>query len=222
MIVLNTLLAQIPVIGQKRLPSLLLLPHLHEIGLREAGPLWPSAQSDPRGILGSGRGRDIVRWIQLSMCIKAPQMKRREMLDCDLARITSMCYTGIEPRGSLALVSWSPSKGILPVARSIHQSPTEYLPCVRSPAECCHVCIDRLSSCPAACGILAPWPGIEPTSPALEGGFLTTAPPRKSWHLLIFLLWTDYSCQKSVLVVFSLICSHSSNIMTNNSLPTNC
>ena len=60
-IVLNTLLAQIPVIGQKRLPSLLLLPHLHEIGLREAGPLWPSAQSDPRGILGSGRGRDIVR-----------------------------------------------------------------------------------------------------------------------------------------------------------------
>ena len=35
-------------------------------------------------------------------------------------------------------------------------------------------------SCPAACGILVPCPGIEPTSPVLEGGFLTTGPPRKS------------------------------------------
>ena len=35
-------------------------------------------------------------------------------------------------------------------------------------------------SCPVACGILVPRPGIEPTSPALEGGFLTTGPPGKS------------------------------------------
>ena len=28
-------------------------------------------------------------------------------------------------------------------------------------------------------GILVPQPGIEPTSPALEGGFLTTGPPEK-------------------------------------------
>ena len=28
--------------------------------------------------------------------------------------------------------------------------------------------------CPTACGILVPQPGIEPTSPALEGGSLTT------------------------------------------------
>ena len=35
-------------------------------------------------------------------------------------------------------------------------------------------------SCPAACGILVPQPGMEPTSPALEGGFLTTGPPEKS------------------------------------------
>ena len=34
--------------------------------------------------------------------------------------------------------------------------------------------------CPAACGILVPRPGIEPASPALEGGFLTTGPPGKS------------------------------------------
>ena len=35
-------------------------------------------------------------------------------------------------------------------------------------------------SCPAACGILVPRPGIEPVSPALEGGFLNTGPPGKS------------------------------------------
>ena len=31
-----------------------------------------------------------------------------------------------------------------------------------------------------ACGILAPWPGIEPTLPALQGKVLTTGPPGKS------------------------------------------
>ena len=35
-------------------------------------------------------------------------------------------------------------------------------------------------SCPAACGILVPRPGMEPVSPALEGGFFTTGPPGKS------------------------------------------
>ena len=34
--------------------------------------------------------------------------------------------------------------------------------------------------CSAACGILVPWQGIKPTSPALQGEFLTTGPPRKS------------------------------------------
>ena len=34
--------------------------------------------------------------------------------------------------------------------------------------------------CPAACGILAPWPEIESRDwPASEGGFFTTRPPRK-------------------------------------------
>ena len=36
-------------------------------------------------------------------------------------------------------------------------------------------------SCPEACGILIPQPGIEPASPALEGRFLTTGPPGKSF-----------------------------------------
>ena len=35
-------------------------------------------------------------------------------------------------------------------------------------------------SCPVACGILIPGPGIEPMSPALAGRFLTTGPPGKS------------------------------------------
>ena len=33
-----------------------------------------------------------------------------------------------------------------------------------------------------ACGILAPWPGIEPAPPALEGEVLTTGPPGKSLY----------------------------------------
>ena len=40
--------------------------------------------------------------------------------------------------------------------------------------------VARGLSCPAACGILVPWPGIEPASPALEGGFFTTGPRGKS------------------------------------------
>ena len=35
-------------------------------------------------------------------------------------------------------------------------------------------------SCPAACGIPFPRPGIKPASPALEGGLSTTGPPGKS------------------------------------------
>ena len=35
-------------------------------------------------------------------------------------------------------------------------------------------------TCPAACGIHLPRPEIEPVSPALAGGVLTTGPPEKS------------------------------------------
>ena len=35
-------------------------------------------------------------------------------------------------------------------------------------------------------GILAPHPGTEPTSRALEGGFLTTAPPGSPWHVFLY------------------------------------
>ena len=43
-----------------------------------------------------------------------------------------------------------------------------------------NLCPDRLG-CSVAYGILVPWPGIEPASPALQGGFLTTGPPGKSF-----------------------------------------
>ena len=33
---------------------------------------------------------------------------------------------------------------------------------------------------PEACGILVPWPGINPVSPALEGRLLVPGPPGKS------------------------------------------
>ena len=42
------------------------------------------------------------------------------------------------------------------------------------------VVVPRGLSCPTACGILVPRPGIEPASPALEGMFFTTGPPGKS------------------------------------------
>ena len=38
-------------------------------------------------------------------------------------------------------------------------------------------------SCPSACGILVPRPGIEPESPALEGRFFTAEPPENSSHV---------------------------------------
>ena len=43
-----------------------------------------------------------------------------------------------------------------------------------------HVVVAGGLSCSEACGILAPQPGIEPASPALQGGFLTTGPSGES------------------------------------------
>ena len=42
------------------------------------------------------------------------------------------------------------------------------------------IAVHGLSSCPAAHGILVPQPGIKSTSPALQGGLLTTGPRGKS------------------------------------------
>ena len=47
---------------------------------------------------------------------------------------------------------------------------------------------------PHACGTLVPEPGIEPSRPALEGGFLTTGPPGKSqgWEKLLKVIYFSY------------------------------
>ena len=52
-------------------------------------------------------------------------------------------------------------------------------------------------SCSTACGILVPSPEIKPTSPALEGRFLTTGPPGKSpTSLLIDLCWSNLALRR--------------------------
>ena len=57
-------------------------------------------------------------------------------------------------------------------------------------------------TCPMACGILVPRPGIEPVSSALEGGFLTTGPPGKVPSDLCFELcfpsWNAFCCPDNV------------------------
>ena len=55
-------------------------------------------------------------------------------------------------------------------------------------------------SCSAACGSLVSQPRIEPTSPALQRGFLTTGPPGKSPYAY-FLMWTlQQVCEEGILI----------------------
>ena len=49
-------------------------------------------------------------------------------------------------------------------------------------------------SCPTACGILVPQPGIETVAPALKSGFLATGPWRKSFFF--------NSSQRSLIILF--------------------
>ena len=55
-------------------------------------------------------------------------------------------------------------------------------------------------SCPEACGILVPRPGIEPGPPALEGRFLTTGPPGKShqYYLERVFFCVCITCYRSI------------------------
>ena len=62
------------------------------------------------------------------------------------------------------------------------------LSCDKAPAlECTgSVVVVHGLSYPAACGILVPGLEIEPVSPALAGGFVTTGPPGKFLQKIIF------------------------------------
>ena len=65
-------------------------------------------------------------------------------------------------------------------------------------------------SCPMACAILVPWPGIKPTFPALNGELLTTGPPGKSqtWLLLLLLELPPWNTQEpsAAWVLYCLAC----------------
>ena len=64
------------------------------------------------------------------------------------------------------------------------------------------VVVARGLSCPVACGILVPQPGIKPTSPALEGGFFTTGSPGKS------LLTYFFTSHKKEVILEDMNCVH--------------
>ena len=71
--------------------------------------------------------------------------------------------------------AWAPEcAGSVVAARGLSSCGSWALECEGS------VVVAHRLSCPTVCGILVPRPVIEPTSPALEGGFLTTGPPGKS------------------------------------------
>ena len=55
-----------------------------------------------------------------------------------------------------------------------------------------------------ACRILFPWPGIKPTSPALEGRFLTTGLPGKPHSSSFFFLTAEY-IGKNIYIWYFLI-----------------
>ena len=53
----------------------------------------------------------------------------------------------------------------------------------------CSYAVVMQLNCPVACGILLPEPGIEPMSPALEGGVLTTGLSGKSSASMAGMVW---------------------------------
>ena len=65
-------------------------------------------------------------------------------------------------------------------------------------------------SCPMACGILVPQPGIEPASLALEGRFLTTETLEKSL--------SSYSCLLLIFAVDSCLFTRVSGFISAESI----
>ena len=83
--------------------------------------------------------------------------------------------------------SWLRHRGSFVAARGLLSScgMWVFLSVVEAPGS---VVAARGISCPLACGILVPRPGIKPVSPSLEGRFFTTGPPGRSqedFHKLI-------------------------------------
>ena len=82
----------------------------------------------------------------------------------------------------------------------------------------------RRLSCFTACGILVPQPGIKPTSPALEGRFLTTGPPGKSPVFILksilfdmstattAFFWFPFAWNNFPSLLFQFVCVHRSEV----------
>ena len=84
--------------------------------------------------------------------------------------------------------TWSCPGSLTPSPPTHHQHPAPvlfWLCQVSAVAQASLAAEHVLSSRPAACGILFPPLGIEPTSPALEGWLLTTGPSEKSSSLVL-------------------------------------
>ena len=61
-----------------------------------------------------------------------------------------------------------------------------FIGCIRSLLRCRNLSLVAYGlSCPIACGTIVPRPEIEPASPALENGFLSTGPPGKAHRLVL-------------------------------------
>ena len=60
-------------------------------------------------------------------------------------------------------------------------------------------------SCPMACGILVPWPGIEPMSPALQSRLLISGPPGKSPSQPVFKVWYTAASGNGHLLVKAIL-----------------
>ena len=61
-----------------------------------------------------------------------------------------------------------------------------FIGCIRSLLRCRNLSLVAYGlSCPIACGTVVPRPEIEPASPALENGFLSTGPPGKAHRLVL-------------------------------------
>ena len=73
----------------------------------------------------------------------------------------------------------------------------------------------REFSCPEACGIEVPPPGMEPRSPALEGGFLTTGQLAKSCSRCS-LSWFSWAVLMGFLFCVSLKIPRKASLNNNN------
>ena len=71
-------------------------------------------------------------------------------------------------------------------------------------------CGTQAFSCSTACGVLVPWPGIKPESPALQGGCLITGPLGKSpalwfWFALLMIDEVEHLLMSLVVCISSLM-----------------